>query len=134
MSKQCARWFAALPYSDLPADVAASTRLRILDAVGLALAASTGRFGETWESRNISFKPYPAAHVIHSFLDAILHLYRKEGPRAEQIERIICPENASCTLPGGQVEAIIAAVARLENIDPVSALVTLCCRAPGHGA
>lgn len=217
----------------------------------LDYARMTAGLGETWESRNISFKPYPAAHVIHSFLDAILHLYRKEGLRAEQIEKIICPiaeymipvvcepvaekvapasdahgrvslqyslaealhqgrlgvdgyseaslrnpdilalarrvtyvvdkdapdrsrykgwviactrdgrrlervephnrgsaqhpmtpgeieakfrENASCVLPAGQVEAIIATVARLENIDPVSALVTLCCRAPGHGA
>ena len=47
--------------------------------------------GATWESRNTSFKPYPVAHVIHSFLDAILYLYRHEGLRAEHVESIICP-------------------------------------------
>lgn len=47
--------------------------------------------GAIWESRNTSFKPYPVAHVIHSFLDAILYLYRNEGLRAEQVEKIVCP-------------------------------------------
>ena len=47
--------------------------------------------GETWESRNISFKPYPAAHVIHAFIDALLHLYRNAGVRAANVERIECP-------------------------------------------
>jgi 2-methylcitrate dehydratase PrpD len=49
------------------------------------------QLGGTWESRNTSFKPYPVAHVIHSFLDAILHLYREEGLRAAQVEKIVCP-------------------------------------------
>jgi 2-methylcitrate dehydratase PrpD len=49
------------------------------------------KLGATWESRNTSFKPYPTAHVIHSFLDAILHLYRNEGLRAGQVEKIVCP-------------------------------------------
>jgi 2-methylcitrate dehydratase PrpD len=47
--------------------------------------------GGTWESRNTSFKPYPVAHVIHSFLDAILYLHRNEGLRAEHVEKIVCP-------------------------------------------
>jgi len=47
--------------------------------------------GTTWESRSTSFKPYPNAHVLHSFVDAILHLHRKEGLRAEQVEKIVCP-------------------------------------------
>jgi 2-methylcitrate dehydratase PrpD len=47
--------------------------------------------GATWESRNTSFKPYPVAHVIHSFLDALLYLYRNEGLRAGQVEKIVCP-------------------------------------------
>ena len=47
--------------------------------------------GSTWESRNTSFKPYPTAHVIHSFLDAILYLHRNEGLRAEHVEKIVCP-------------------------------------------
>ena len=48
----------------------------------------TRGLGEQWESLNTSFKPYPAAHIIHPFLDAILHLYRAEGLRAAQVKRI----------------------------------------------
>jgi len=44
--------------------------------------------GTEWESRDMSFKPYPAAHVIHPFLDAVLHLYREEGLRADQVDRL----------------------------------------------
>ena len=51
----------------------------------------TAGLGEAWESRNISFKPYPAAHVIHAFVDAILHLHRNAGIRAADAERIECP-------------------------------------------
>ncbi|GAA4338413.1 MmgE/PrpD family protein [Pigmentiphaga soli] len=46
--------------------------------------------GEHWESRNISFKPYPCGHVIHPFLDALLDLYR-EGLRADEVDSIVCP-------------------------------------------
>ena len=42
--------------------------------------------GGTWESRNTSFKPYPVAHVIHSFLDALIYLHRVEGLRAGHVE------------------------------------------------
>jgi 2-methylcitrate dehydratase PrpD len=49
----------------------------------------TAELGDVWESRRISFKPYPCAHVVHPFLDAILALYR-EGLRAESVERIEC--------------------------------------------
>jgi 2-methylcitrate dehydratase PrpD len=50
----------------------------------------TEGLGDVWESRCISFKPYPCAHVLHPFLDAILALHR-EGLRAEAVERIECP-------------------------------------------
>jgi len=46
--------------------------------------------GERWESRLISFKPYPTGHVAHAFIDAALKL-RADGLRAEQIKRVICP-------------------------------------------
>lgn len=57
----------------------------------LDYARMTAGLGETWESRNTSFKPYPVAHVIHSFLDAILHLHRNEGLRADNVDKIVCP-------------------------------------------
>jgi 2-methylcitrate dehydratase PrpD len=46
--------------------------------------------GTDWESRRISFKPYPCAHVIHPFLDAMLALHR-EGLTAADIQRVECP-------------------------------------------
>lgn len=48
----------------------------------------TRGLGDHWESLNTSFKPYPAAHIIHPFLDAILHLHREEGLRADQVRTI----------------------------------------------
>lgn len=57
----------------------------------LDFARMLAGLGSEWESRNISFKPYPCGHVIHPFLDALFYLYHKESLRAEQVERIICP-------------------------------------------
>lgn len=57
----------------------------------LDFARMLAGLGDVWESRNTSFKPYPTAHVIHSFLDAILHLHRREGLRADDVEKVVCP-------------------------------------------
>lgn len=48
-----------------------------------------GNFGIVWESRFISFKPYPTGHLFHAFLDAALRLYAG-GLRANQIKQITC--------------------------------------------
>jgi 2-methylcitrate dehydratase PrpD len=53
-------------------------------------AAVTEGLGQRWEYRAISMKPYPCAHVIHSFLDGILALHA-EGLRAPEVKRILCP-------------------------------------------
>ena len=53
-------------------------------------ARARGALGERWESRHISFKPYPTGHVAHAFIDAALKL-RADGLRPEQIKRIVCP-------------------------------------------
>ena len=50
-----------------------------------------GKLGRDWESRYISFKPYPCAHVLHSFIDALLHLHQHEGLRPDKVKRITCP-------------------------------------------
>ena len=52
------------------------------------------RLGEHWESRNSSFKPFPAAHVIHPYISAILRLRDKYGIRATDVDRIECPVTA----------------------------------------
>jgi 2-methylcitrate dehydratase PrpD len=50
--------------------------------------------GTHWESRNASFKPYPAAHVIHPYITAALRLREKHGARPEDIARVDCPVTA----------------------------------------
>jgi 2-methylcitrate dehydratase PrpD len=52
------------------------------------------RLGEHWESRNSSFKPFPAAHVIHPYISAALRLRAKHRIQPEDIERIECPVTA----------------------------------------
>lgn len=54
-------------------------------------ARMCGQLGDRWESRDISFKPYPTAHFIHSFLDAALHLVRNAGLKASDVKSIMCP-------------------------------------------
>jgi 2-methylcitrate dehydratase PrpD len=51
----------------------------------------TDGLGDTWDSRNSSFKPYPAAHVLHPYLDALLRVREQHGIRPENVMRIECP-------------------------------------------
>jgi 2-methylcitrate dehydratase PrpD len=55
------------------------------------LGRITAKLGDVWESRNASFKPFPAAHVIHPYVDALLRLRAKHEIRAAEVERIDCP-------------------------------------------
>jgi 2-methylcitrate dehydratase PrpD len=50
--------------------------------------------GTYWESRNASFKPFPSAHVIHPYIDAVLRLRREHQIAPESIERVDCPVTA----------------------------------------
>jgi 2-methylcitrate dehydratase PrpD len=54
------------------------------------LARVTGGLGEHWESRAASFKPFPAAHVLHPYISALLRV-RARGVRAPDVVRIVCP-------------------------------------------
>lgn len=47
--------------------------------------------GTHWESRNSSFKPFPAAHVLHPYISAILRLREKYHIEPADVERIDCP-------------------------------------------
>lgn len=51
----------------------------------------TANLGSHWESRQSSFKPYPAAHVLHPYIDAALRLRRERGLQPDLIERVECP-------------------------------------------
>ena len=60
-----------------------------------AVARNFGRIsdglGVIWESRNSSFKPYPAAHVLHPYVDAILRVRRAHGITPADVVSIECP-------------------------------------------
>jgi 2-methylcitrate dehydratase PrpD len=60
-------------------------------AAPLDLARMTAGLGTLWESRRASFKPYPAAHVLHPYLDALLRARQAYGFTAADVERIDCP-------------------------------------------
>ena len=47
--------------------------------------------GSRWESRNISLKPYPNAHFIHPFVDALLALRSEHSIDPADVERIVTP-------------------------------------------
>lgn len=51
----------------------------------------TEGLGDHWESRNASFKPFPVAHVIHPYIDALLRLRAEHAIDPDQVERIVCP-------------------------------------------
>lgn len=47
--------------------------------------------GQHWESENASFKPFPVAHVIHPYIDALLRLREAHNIDPNEITRIVCP-------------------------------------------
>jgi 2-methylcitrate dehydratase PrpD len=47
--------------------------------------------GDRWESQEASLKPFPAAHVIHPYIDALLRLKRDNDLQPEHVRRIVCP-------------------------------------------
>jgi 2-methylcitrate dehydratase PrpD len=53
-----------------------------------------GDLGTRWESRRSSFKPYPAAHVLHPYLDALFMLLQQHAIAPADVERIDCPVTA----------------------------------------
>lgn len=64
-----------LPDGNVPRDFA-----RITEGLGVA-----------WESRRSSFKPFPAAHVIHPYIDALLRLRQQHAIDPASVREIACP-------------------------------------------
>ncbi len=54
--------------------------------------------GTRWDSRDASFKPFPAAHVLHPYIDLVLRLREQHGirPGRRAVDR----------LPGGGVQRV----------------------------
>jgi len=55
------------------------------------LARITSGLGTQWDSRNSSFKPFPAAHVLHPYIDLVLRLRAQHGIRPADVVSIECP-------------------------------------------
>jgi 2-methylcitrate dehydratase PrpD len=51
----------------------------------------TNGLGTRWDSRNSSLKPFPVAHVIHPYLDALLRLRAAHAIAPAEIESIDVP-------------------------------------------
>ena len=47
LASEVAAWVAGISFSDLPVDVVATTKLRVLDVIGLSLAGSTTPLGRS---------------------------------------------------------------------------------------
>ncbi len=55
------------------------------------LGRVTHGLGADWESRKASFKPFPAAHVIHPYISAALRMRERHSIDPSRIARIRCP-------------------------------------------
>lgn len=62
----------------------------------------TRTLGQTWETPNISFKPYPCCHYTHAFIDAALMLKEKYNLNCEEIT------NITCKIAPGQIPIVCA--------------------------
>jgi 2-methylcitrate dehydratase PrpD len=56
-----------------------------------AFGRLTDGLGRRWDSRDASFKPFPAAHVIHPYISAALRLRERYGLTVPDIARVTCP-------------------------------------------
>ena len=63
-SERLGQWAAGLAYEDVPDDVIAATKLRVLDVVGLAIAGSATPFGEAVRSAAGAMSGPGPAHVL----------------------------------------------------------------------
>lgn len=55
---------------------------------GLDIGALGEDLGDAWETLNVAFKPYPACHFNHAFIDAALALREAPGFLPEKVEAV----------------------------------------------
>jgi 2-methylcitrate dehydratase PrpD len=53
------------------------------------LATCTAGLGEQWEMLDVAYKPYPACHFNHAFIDAAIKLHKDHGLKPEEIDSVI---------------------------------------------
>jgi 2-methylcitrate dehydratase PrpD len=56
--------------------------------------------GERWETPGIGFKPYPACHLVHAYLDCALELRREHALAPDDVEAV------ECLVPAGEVPIV----------------------------
>jgi 2-methylcitrate dehydratase PrpD len=66
LSTELATWSSALEFQDLPRDIVHSTKLRVLDTIGLALAGAGTDFGRSVRNAAITMSPAGACRLIGS--------------------------------------------------------------------
>jgi 2-methylcitrate dehydratase PrpD len=66
LASAVADWVATIRYDDLPADVIAATKLRILDVIGLALAGAETPFGRSTIAAAVALSPPGPARIFGS--------------------------------------------------------------------
>jgi 2-methylcitrate dehydratase PrpD len=57
LATDVAAWVTQLTFADLPDDVVAATRLRLLDVIGLSLAGSETAFGQGVRAAAVAMTP-----------------------------------------------------------------------------
>ncbi len=60
-------------------------------SVPRAFERIAGALGRHWDSQHASFKPYPAAHVLHPYIDALLKLRKQHSIDPREVREILCP-------------------------------------------
>jgi 2-methylcitrate dehydratase PrpD len=64
LASRVAAWVSTVEYEDLPVDVVASTKLRILDVIGLALAGADTPFGASTRAAILALSPSGPCRVL----------------------------------------------------------------------
>ena len=64
------------------------------------LAECTRGLGETWETRRVAVKPFPACHFTHAFADAVLAIRSEHDIKPDDIESI------NCLIAEGEVKTV----------------------------
>ena len=53
------------------------------------LATCTAGLGEQWEMLDVAYKPYPACHFNHAFIDAAIKLHQDHGLKPDEIDSVV---------------------------------------------
>ena len=66
LASQVAEWVSSIGFDDLPADIVDTTKLRILDVLGLALAGAETRFGRAIRAGTVALSPPGPCRILGS--------------------------------------------------------------------